>query len=642
MADKTINELVEATQILQQDLFVLQQENTAKKISGQTLVTYLLHMIDGHGGVSSYGKVSTSGLVDTYRFTFADESTLDIPVTNGRAITSVKQTSVNGLTCTYTIAFNDNTSQVFTVADGRSIQSVQKTGTSGLVDTYTISFNDGSKETFTVTNGAKGDKGDNTYTHFKFASQEPTDTSHSMGDIPDNWIGMYWGPLENAPTDWKQYQWFKIKGEQGDTGDPATLASSSVEYQVSDSGTIIPSGSWSTSIPVVAQGRYLWTRTTNTFNTGNPVVSYSVSRMGMDGSGSVSSVADISPDKNGNVPLTAADVGALPSTGGDLTGELRMNGQPISGLNTPAADDQAATKGYVDTAKEAAKAYTNAQVKKATPRNLLDNSDFRNPVNQRGEGITSTQYKRPIDRWQFDNNGKTGHSCGYDSTNRYMKLDATGATAGFCALYHSIEGKGVEPGDYTVAFHAVDFSAGQKCQLIVLGDGATIKMDGNLIPDDNGLFYMHFTVPNKLSSTLFFGVYALPGRFLFLDWAACYPGTYTAENMPEYQPKGYGAELRECRRYFRTLEGYLLGTRGYSNKKHIQVPIDNDMRIIPTPSIIGTPYGACVGIDGVGIGYNGVTAVSKDWFVLTIDADIEKPGPVAVYLNNEIILSADL
>lgn len=31
-----------------------------------------------------------------------------------------------------------------------------------------------------------------------------------------------------------------------------------------------------------------------------------------------------------------------------MTGELKMNGQPISGLNSPTTNDQAANKGYVD------------------------------------------------------------------------------------------------------------------------------------------------------------------------------------------------------------------------------------------------------------------------------------------------------
>ena len=56
----------------------------------------------------------------------------------------------------------------------------------------------------------------------------------------------------------------------------------------------------------------LWTKTEMQFNTGDPIVSYSVSRMGIDGTGSVSSVAGVSPDATGNVNLTADDVGAAP------------------------------------------------------------------------------------------------------------------------------------------------------------------------------------------------------------------------------------------------------------------------------------------------------------------------------------------
>lgn len=100
------------------------------------------------------------------------------------------------------------------------------------------------------------------------------------------------------------------QGPRGNTGAPATLLSSVIEYQVGDSGETVPTGSWSTTIPVVAQGKYLWTRVTQTFNTGSPVVFYAVSRNGMDGSGSVVSVNGVSPDSRGNVALTANDIGA--------------------------------------------------------------------------------------------------------------------------------------------------------------------------------------------------------------------------------------------------------------------------------------------------------------------------------------------
>lgn len=313
MADKSVGELIAAQSVTPTDLFVLEQNGTAKKLTGQILENWLVSLADGHGGIQSIVKKSTSGLVDTYRITLADTTTFDFMVTNGKSITSISKAS-----------------------------------TSGLVDTYRITFNDGTSSTFTVTNGEKGDKGDTAYIWIKYASQEPTVNSNSFGDVPDDWIGVYFGFSSTAPIDWRQYEWYRIKGEKGDTGDAATLLSSAVEYQVSDSGAIIPSGAWSASIPVVAQGKYLWTRTSNTYNTGSPVVAYSVSRFGIDGAGSVSSVNNQSPDANGNVELTAENVGAMPTTGGAFTGPVSMNGQTLRGLNVPTANDEAATKAYAD------------------------------------------------------------------------------------------------------------------------------------------------------------------------------------------------------------------------------------------------------------------------------------------------------
>lgn len=312
MADKAISELVSAEQITATDMFVLEQNGTAKKLTGQVLLNWLTAAADGHGGIQSIVKRSTSGLADTYRITLADTTVFDFVVTNGRGISSL-----------------------------------QKTGTSGLMDTYTFTYNDGTKETFTVTNGQKGDKGDNAYIWVKYASQEPTASSNSFGDLPDDWMGVYFGTASTAPTDWKQYKWYRIKGEKGDTGEPATIVSAEITYQVGDSGTIIPSGSWNTSIPPVTPGRYLWTRQVLQFNSGSPITSYSVSRFGIDGTGAVSAVAGVAPDETGNVPLDASSVKAMAITGGTMEGAINMNGQKLSGLNAPTADDEAATKGFV-------------------------------------------------------------------------------------------------------------------------------------------------------------------------------------------------------------------------------------------------------------------------------------------------------
>ena len=61
------------------------------------------------------------------------------------------------------------------------------------------------------------------------------------------------------------------------------VASTTVEYQASTSGTTVPTGTWSSTIPTVAQGSYLWTKTTTNYTSGTPTVGYSVARMGVNG-----------------------------------------------------------------------------------------------------------------------------------------------------------------------------------------------------------------------------------------------------------------------------------------------------------------------------------------------------------------------
>lgn len=73
-------------------------------------------------------------------------------------------------------------------------------------------------------------------------------------------------------------------GEKGDDGDPGVgVSSSEVAYQAGASGTVIPSGIWSSTVVSVPEGQYLWTRVTLTYTDGSETVSYSVSKNGSKG-----------------------------------------------------------------------------------------------------------------------------------------------------------------------------------------------------------------------------------------------------------------------------------------------------------------------------------------------------------------------
>ena len=73
-------------------------------------------------------------------------------------------------------------------------------------------------------------------------------------------------------------------GDKGDTGAAGKgVKSTAIAYQASSSGTTTPTGTWSGSIPAVAAGQYLWTRTIITYTDNTTSTMYSVGRMGTNG-----------------------------------------------------------------------------------------------------------------------------------------------------------------------------------------------------------------------------------------------------------------------------------------------------------------------------------------------------------------------
>ena len=75
-----------------------------------------------------------------------------------------------------------------------------------------------------------------------------------------------------------------IQGPQGPTGQQGKgISSTVVTYQASSSGTVAPTGTWSGTIPTVAENQYLWTRTVITYTDSQTTTAYSVGKMGAQG-----------------------------------------------------------------------------------------------------------------------------------------------------------------------------------------------------------------------------------------------------------------------------------------------------------------------------------------------------------------------
>lgn len=73
------------------------------------------------------------------------------------------------------------------------------------------------------------------------------------------------------------------KGEQGKDGTSVTIINKSITYQLSTSGTAIPTGAWQTSPQTIPEGQYQWTKTSVTYSDGNKTESYSISYHGKNG-----------------------------------------------------------------------------------------------------------------------------------------------------------------------------------------------------------------------------------------------------------------------------------------------------------------------------------------------------------------------
>lgn len=73
-------------------------------------------------------------------------------------------------------------------------------------------------------------------------------------------------------------------GTDGKAGkDGVGISSTVVEYATSASGTVKPTSGWSTTIPAVSQGQYLWTRTTWNYTDSTSEQGFSVARQGVNG-----------------------------------------------------------------------------------------------------------------------------------------------------------------------------------------------------------------------------------------------------------------------------------------------------------------------------------------------------------------------
>ena len=221
--------------------------------------------------------------------------------------------------------------------------------------------------------------------------------------------------------------------------------------------------------------------------------------------------------------------------------------------------------------------------------NLLDNSDFRNPVNQRGKNTYSDAGNEyTIDRW------KTQYNTNISIENGYINI------FGNWELYQRIQNP--KDGIYTFAARIRVNSVGQYTPNIILYDGSSAANERLL--DANTGEWETYIFQHDLSSTtgetITFALVPRGGNTtasISVEWAAMYKGSYDASTLPAYQPKGYAAELAECQRYYYQSNDNKYGQDGMIIRRAISVEgstnsyslesveLPTTMRVTPTITI---------------------------------------------------------
>lgn len=191
------------------------------------------------------------------------------------------------------------------VSDGKSpMPTITVTATSALTKSGTVTIPivvDGDitiNKTFSYSIAFKGQTGQNgtsvtvsstsvTYQVGASGTTKPTgEWSTTVPNVPNGQF--LWTKTVVRYSDGKSTEAYSVSykgtnGSNGSNGTSVTVSSTSVTYQAGTSGTTPPTGTWSTTVPSVANGQYLWTKTVVNYSDGKSTESYSVSYKGTNG-----------------------------------------------------------------------------------------------------------------------------------------------------------------------------------------------------------------------------------------------------------------------------------------------------------------------------------------------------------------------
>lgn len=250
---------------------------------GGKLVPFAFGTISGKTGITPSGSVNSSTNVGTVTFTVTSAlksgGTIDIPINiTGTEISIIKQFS-------YGIAF--------TGAKGADADPLTITDTS-------VTYQTGSSGT-TKPTGAWSET------------------------VPTVSAGQYlWTKTWVEYSDGTETESYAVsyKAVDGTDADPLTITTKTITYQVGSSGTTAPTSTWSSTVPSVAQGKFLWTKTYIKYSDGTETVSYAVSYNAVDGEDGYTPVKGVDYDDGAPafaISITTSDGNIFKNNTGSTT-----------------------------------------------------------------------------------------------------------------------------------------------------------------------------------------------------------------------------------------------------------------------------------------------------------------------------------
>ncbi|AWN03349.1 minor tail protein [Microbacterium phage Count] len=261
---------------------------------------------DTIGRISTPSEVSTITTIGVGRIDITDEvmDAIDQAKADSAAALASLQDAVQSIVVEYALAASDTVPPT----TGWSTNSPTRTPGSFIWTRTVITYANEDVETSAPavltgnagTPGADGTPGRgmlNTLTTYQAGSSATTPpTGTWLSSPPSTTVGQYlWTRTVITWTDSTTSTAYSVaahgatgpKGDDGvagsDGADGKGIVSTTITYQASANGTTVPTGTWSSTIPSVPAGQYLWTRTATLYTDSTTTNAYSVGRSGTNG-----------------------------------------------------------------------------------------------------------------------------------------------------------------------------------------------------------------------------------------------------------------------------------------------------------------------------------------------------------------------